>query len=102
MNLKKYKFREVTAIDMAFPTFGTDDQLLAEAHERGFYNGETKYNELFTSIFFRGGELKFKKGLDEDFKSKAIPYLYALMGSFAPKHEEKEAICAMLLSELTA
>lgn len=101
MNLQKFKFPEVTRIDMAFPTFGTDPELLAEAKARGFYNGNTPYNELFSSLFFSGGKVTFKKDVDAEFKKSAWPYLRAFMGSFAPKHEEKEAICAMLLSELT-
>ena len=94
MNLRNYKFQE--------PGFElpTDKKLLAEAEVRGFYNGHTPYNDLFSELFFKGGRLNLKKDLNEQFKCKALPYLKAFMGSFRPKHEEKEAICAMLLSEL--
>ena len=78
----------------------TDKKLLAEAKDRGFYRGYTPHNKLFSTLFFKGGKLHFKQDLNSEFKSKALPYLKAFMGSFAPKHEEKEAICAMLLSEL--
>lgn len=100
MDITKYKFETVSDIDMAFSTFGTDKILLKEAKDRGFYNGNSKYNDLFSTLFFQGGKLKFKKGLDEEFKSKALPYMRCFMGSFSPRHEEKEAICALLLSEL--
>jgi len=100
MNVKKFKFPEVSDADLAFGIQETNAQLLAEAKKRGFYNGKTKYNDLFSQMFFTGGKLNFKENLDERFKNKAVPYLKGFMRSFAPKHEEKEAICAMLLSEL--
>lgn len=100
MDIRKFDFPKVTGLDVAFPTIRTDAVLLAEARARGFYNGRTPYNELFSTLFFSGGKLNYKKDLPEEFKKQAIPYLKAFMGSFEPKHEEKEAICALLLSEL--
>jgi hypothetical protein len=100
MNLKDFNFPEVTAVHIAFPTFKTDKQLLEEAKYRGFYNGNTPYNKLFNKLFFEGGKVKFKKKIDKSFFEGAWLYCRAFMGSFEPKHEEKEAICAMLLSEL--
>ncbi len=94
MNLKSYKFGEIS---FSIPT---DPVLLKEAKKRGFYDGDTKYNKLFSSLFFNGGKINFKENLDPDFKKNALPYLRSFMGSFAPKHEEKEAISAMLLSEM--
>lgn len=87
-------------VSIAFSTLRTDTTLLEEAKERGFYNGNTPYNKLFSTIFFIGGQVKFKSGLEKSFVDKAWPYTIALMSSWEPKHEEKEAICAMLLSEL--
>ena len=100
MDLKKFNFPELSDVDVTFPVLKTNTELLDEARKKGFYNGITKYNDLFSELFFRGGKINFKKDLDENFKAKAVPYLKAFMGSFDPKHEEKEAICALLLSEL--
>lgn len=100
MDLKNFNFPEVNDVDLAFSTFGTIPELLNEAKERGFYNGNTEYNQLFSELFFSGGKIEFKKDVDEEFKSKAWPYCRSFMGSFEPKHEEKDAICAMLMSEL--
>lgn len=100
MDLKDFNFPKTSGLDIAFPTFGADPQLLKEAMDRGFYHGRTPYNKLFSTLFFSGGKLDLKPDLDPDFKAKALPYLRAFMGSFGPKHEEKEAICALLLSEL--
>jgi len=100
MDLKKFNFPELSAADIAFSTLRANPELLAEARKRGFYNGDTKYNKMFSTLFFSGGKLDFKKDLPDDFKTKATKYLKAFMGSFEPKHEEKEAICALLLSEI--
>ena len=100
MDLKNFNFPEISGLDMAFSTLRTDKKLLAEAKERGFYNGNTPYNDLFSKLFFTGGKVIFKKKVDKDFRKKAWVYCRSLMGSYEPKHEEKEAICAMLMSEL--
>jgi len=100
MDLKKFKFPEIKDIGVAFSVQRTIPKLLVEAKNRGFYNGHTPYNALFSALFFSGGKLDFKKDLPEDFKKTATMYLRAFMGSFEPRHEDKEAICAMLLSEL--
>ena len=100
MNIRTYKFPQLTAVDIAFATIGADLVLLTEAKARGFYCKDTPYNELFSQMFFKGGKLNLKKDLPEDFRKAAVPYLKALAGSFTPSHEDKEAICALLLSEL--
>jgi hypothetical protein len=100
IDLTKFNFPKVTGADFAFPTFSTDQKLLAEAKERGFYNGHTPYNKLFSTLFFSGGKVQFKKNLDVEFVKSAWAYCRCFMGSFAPKHEEKEAICALIMSEI--
>jgi len=100
MNVLKFKFPKINDVDLAFSTIKTNQKLLSEAKKRGFYNGSTKYNDMFSSLFFKGGSLDFKSELDETFISDAVSYFKALAKSFEPKHEEKEAVCALLLSEL--
>ena len=100
MDLKTYVFPRLTGADVVFSTLNTDPILLAEAKERGFYCKKTPYNRLFSSLFFSGGKLNLKKDLPPEFRSAALPYFKALAASFGPSHEDKEAVCAMLLSEL--
>lgn len=100
MDIIKFNFPQVTELDMVFPTFETDKELLKEAKERGFYDGKTPYNKLFRKIFYEGGTVRFKADLDKEFVNKAWPYVKSFMGSWAPKHQEKEAICALLFSEM--
>lgn len=100
MNLKDFDFPKAPGADMAFPTFNTIPELLEEAKDRGFLHGNTPYNKLFSSLFYTGGKIKFKKKVDKELQEKAWPYCKSLMGSWAPKHEHKEAVCAMIMSEL--
>jgi len=96
MDLLKYKFEDPNNMCLS-----ADKKLLEESVKRGFGAGNyTPYNKLFSQLFFRGGKLNFKNDIDEGFKGRALPYLKSFMSSFEPKHEEKEAICALLLSEL--
>lgn len=100
MDLKTFDFPELTDVDVVFSTLGTNKELLEEAKKRGFYDGEGPYNKMFSSLFYDGGQVEFKSDLDEDFKNIAWKYCRCLMKSFSPKHEDKEAICSMLMSEL--
>lgn len=100
LDLRAFSFPKLSGLDMAFSTLRTDPKLLTEAKARGFYCANTKYNKLFSTLFFSGGKVEFKKDLPEDFKKAAWMYLRSFMGSFEPSHEDKNAICAMLLSEL--
>lgn len=99
MNLEDYDFKEVTELDLAFGC-KLDNELLKEAENRGFLYGDTEYNSLFAKLFFKGGTVVFKKDAKKSFVQKAWPYCRAVMASFAPKHEHKEAVCAMLMSEM--
>lgn len=61
--------------------------------------GRTKWNQLFNDWFFLGLtslELTPKEGVDKD---RALRHIRAIMGSFEPKHEHKEAAVAYLLNE---
>ena len=95
MDLLKFKYPDYNR----FMVSGSP-KLLEEAKSRGFYNGNTPYNKLFSTLFFRGGKIKSKGGNDELLNSEAWAYCRAFMRSFEPKHEEKEAVCAMIMSEI--
>lgn len=100
LDLTTFEFPKVSGIDMAFPTLKTIPSLLDEAKARGFMDTETPYNTLVSKLFFNGGKVVFKKGVDEEFRKRVWLYVRAFLGSWEPKHEHKEAICAMLLSEI--
>jgi len=95
MDLSTYKFPEVSKIDLAFSTFNTPKELVEEAEKRTLTKGRKKFNELF----FSGGEIQLKEDVKGTWKENAFMYARALMSSFAPKHENKEAVCAMIFEE---
>lgn len=105
MDLKQFDFPDVDDVEIVFgsecsiqnETFKT---LLEEAKQRGFYSGNTKYNTLFSRLFFKGGTLNFKDGIEDKFITKAVRYMKSVLVSYQPKHEEKEAVCSLILSEL--
>lgn len=100
MNLLEYDYPKPNSVDMAFSTYDTIPELLEEAKKRGFLDGRTKYNDLFSNLFFKGGQVVFKKEINKDQQTKIWMYCRAFMRSWSPKHEHKEAICAMLMSEI--
>lgn len=100
MNLQKYNWPKLKDADIAFSVLDTDSKLLEEAKRLGFNKSSNPYNKLFNQLFFKGGDLDYKEGLPESFKYHATRYLKAYMTSFMPRHEHKEAICALILSEL--
>lgn len=101
MKALDYQFPMMNKANMVFPIFDSPPILLKEAKERGFYNGDTDANRLFKKWFFGGIEKtpEFKKGVDEAKAQRAMNWAICFMRSFAPKHEEKEAICALIFSE---
>lgn len=103
MELKDFQFPELTTVDIAFSTLNTDPVLLKEANEKGYGNMNNYHNrgiKFFNQIFFSGGGIVFKKDIDPEFAKKAWTYCHALMKSFAPKHEHKQAVCAMIMDEI--
>lgn len=101
LDLRKYAFPKVTGADVAFPTANTDPALLKEAHRRGYdMNSRKPGSKMFRTLFYSGGKVNFRDDLPPEFKTAAWGYLRSLIGSWAPKHEDKEAVCSMLLDEL--
>lgn len=97
----KYKPREITGIDLAFGTM--EMELLPKWTDipESFrdMNDESKYSKLVSDWFFGGLESLSgvpKEGIDPQLAFKNIK---AILRSFDPKHEHKQAGCAFLLSE---
>jgi len=99
--LANYPFKEKAEKEMiGFSSLRTDPTLLKEAKEKGFDETGNYFNTLFSELFFDGGRLNFRNDLDLEFKKNATKYLKCFMGSFEPSHEDKEAVSALILSEL--
>lgn len=89
---------EVTALELSFGYNNPKLMPTMEIVPKEFQDGHTKWNDIFSQLFFKGGAgyvLTEKPGID---KVKAITHLVALMRSWEPKHEHKEAACAWVMS----
>lgn len=96
MDLSKYEWPEVKKVDMIFPTFDCPKELIEEAEKRNLSKGRNKFNEMFYS----GGTYVLQKDVKGTWKEKAFLWCRAMIGSWAPKHEHKEAVAAMIFEEV--
>lgn len=99
----------MTHLDFTTPSEVTDSELsfgyrdsrlmpTMEIVPKEFQEVRTKWNDLFSKLFFKGSEgyvFTAKPGID---KTKAIRHLRALMRSWEPRHQHKEAACAWVMS----
>ena len=96
--MKEFKPVDVDKVDLAF---GGRMSVLLPAKEdipKEFWGGHTKWNDLVSAIFFCGGKIikkTPKEGIDG---TKALNHIRAILGSFEPSHEHKDAGCAYLFS----
>jgi len=91
--------QDVSDLEMAFPANVKHLMPPMEAIPREFQNGHTVWNRLMTDWFCVGlKDLKLtpKEGVDTQ---RALRHLKAIIGSFEPSHEHKEAAVAYLLSQ---
>lgn len=90
--------KKVTGLDLAFG--GSMKDLLPSKEEipEEFWRGHNKWNTLVSQIFFCGGKIKSMKPKEGIDGKDALNHIKAILGSFEPKHEHKEAGCAYLFS----
>ena len=75
-----------------------DDGLLSTAKNNSSYGAGTKYNEMFCDLFFCGGKIEARVGVSIDEEIRVLRYFRFVMASSSIKHEDKAAVCALLLS----
>lgn len=102
IDLWEYQFPKLTETDLAFSTLNTIPEILKEAQLRGFDSGRGIYYQMFNDKFFNGIRVTHKNVEDSksDQRQSMVMYFLCLCKSFSPKHEHKEAVCSMLMSEL--
>lgn len=108
----RYDFHNPKPLPDDYPVFDIDPISVAFSTLEGpkyylsYYEGQCflvdrRWTDIASSLFFRGGKvedfgLKLRDGLD---KRKVMMCLRALLGSFGPKHEEKEATVGFAISK---
>lgn len=90
---------EIDMVSAAFPADALSWMPTRDEIPEEFWRGRTEWNKIVSRWFFRGlpagTEFIPKKGIDKDAAMRAIK---ATLGSYAPKHEHKEAAVAYMLS----
>jgi hypothetical protein len=92
----------IAEINEAELILGIADKKLMPKYEdipKEFKQMSNKWNRIFNEWFFKGAaqaEYIAKDGVDAE---KALRHIRAIMVSFDPKHEHKEAAVAFLLCE---
>ena len=102
LTLGGHTFRAFTGLDAAFGADRRDypnEGAIPEEYQRGLAKG----CEIFSALFFNGGTLdahgrKLRDGVDA---AAFYATLRALMCSFAPQHQIKEATCGWLIDTYT-
>jgi hypothetical protein len=94
---------EIPTMTMLDIAFGNIKHLPKEADiPQEFWHDSNKWHKFIVGWFFSGVKqegvesLKPKPGVD---KMQALAAVQAILCSYAPKHEHKEAGCAFLMSE---
>lgn len=91
------KPHDVDDVTLAFPAcvVGTLLPPMARTPD-DFRSRRSPWCRFFSSLFYKGGTLPSPKpGINAE---KALRHLLAVMGSYEPKHEHKEAGAAWLMS----
>ncbi|WP_058830751.1 hypothetical protein [Paenibacillus polymyxa] len=95
-------FEKPQTVSVSDLTFGGDMKILLPPLDlipKEFQESRTDWNKLITTWFFQGlssFDCKPKPGID---RKQAMGHVKAILGSWEPRHEHKEAACAWLLSK---
>jgi hypothetical protein len=101
MKVGDHQFPKFDGISTAFGADQRDYPSYDTIPEQFHCCSNTPFNKAFSGLFFHGGklsdfDLSWKAGIDQN---EAMRTIRALMCSWAPKHEVKEATVAWALSE---
>lgn len=91
--------REMPAVSDADIAFGgyPEEWFLSVMEDNKKEEIPEKYVSRFSTLFFSGGRITYRNDISEEEKIKALRLLKAIMGSFKPKHEHKEIVCAHII-----
>ena len=92
---------ELNDREIMFSNLKVNPDMLQKAKDNGFDKSSNPYNKMFNKQFFSGLSLSYKVDIELEYRNRILRYYRALASSFSPRHEDKEAVCAMLLSEVS-
>jgi hypothetical protein len=90
------EFPKISAADVAFGVYPKDwfAETLKEAEKKGFGMNNS---DRAAQLFYNGGKVNVKDGLDKEYVSKGLRALKAVIGSFEPPHQHKMAVCEYII-----
>jgi hypothetical protein len=100
MDLTKFSFPELTVADIMLPTIDYDYRLFEEAKRRGFYKSKSLFNLIFPVMDTMDCKKLYRDNLEIDFIKKGCSYCLAMFSGKAIDYYEKEAVAALIASEL--
>ena len=91
-------FPEVTDADVAFGGYPRDwfSKTLAMYESPA----DDKWGDLASRLFFSGGTIPTNKELPQEYLVRGKRLLKAVLGSWESKHEDKEAVCGLILKSI--
>jgi len=95
---ERLTFPEVKDVDVAFG--GYPREWFIQTLKKYQSPEDDKWGDMASKLFFSGGSLPLNKSLPEDYLARGKRLLKAILGSWEPKHEDKEAVCGLILKSL--
>lgn len=101
----QFPFVQISQAQAAFGNIPNYSEVLEACPKEFFSNRYNEWSEFAMKIFFKGltkdefAQLVFKSN-DANVQTAQLTYLQAWLGSYVPRHEDKEAVCGWLLSEM--
>lgn len=101
MDIAGYSLPELKDYEIVFSTLDVPESLLHEARKRSMDQPTNLFHRLASFQFANREEgLTLRSDIDEGFGITAVRYIDGLLRSFVPKHEDKIAVVALILSEI--
>lgn len=100
VNLEEWRleFPAITDVDMAFAGYPQDwfHNTLKVYDEKA----DKKWGEMASTLFFSGGKVEVNEALPDEYRTNGLRMLHAVLSSFRPKHEHKEAVAGLILKSI--
>lgn len=100
MDIIKHSFPILSPARILYNDLKTDYKLLNEAKLRGYFESDNEYSKLAKEWILGYWNLMHEFSRIDEVKKLMWDYCQAIAASVEIKLNEKEAICALLLSEI--
>ena len=99
-DLKLTPFPDVGALDLVFPDL-TSDEIIHWKKEAELAQYNPNFGHMAASLFFNGGKVPRRPDVSDEEYTRGRAYLQKWLGSYAPRHEDKELVAGYILSRIS-